>query len=388
MIPTTATPLFDSLPKEDFNQTTREYLRSITQQVTGALINVPLCCSAFSKKETTPLVGDDDQEEELNPTFIQKEQEHMESHKMDECIVFYQAYNSTIANYAVQNQRFEGCSAFDMKRMTWIKPNYLWMMYRSEFAKAWNQTNILALYIQREYFEKVILENAVCSMCYPELEKYYGSKENWKKSCLKQKQKVGKFVNDIKRKEKLSQSSKHVLDIQELVEEQRKLEKEYSSLIDQEEEPSQNLQNKDPIVRNIQKSAKTSDNSEISNENKQENVEEASSESFVGFARVQWDPYHTPSFGKVHGGLTRAIQIGLKGSFISDMVKCGALRRIEDITEYVKQQHEKYQKSGDITIPVERFIEIHNEMTCKKLGIVERILSQPMTSKSNLDDSK
>ncbi|KAG2379447.1 hypothetical protein C9374_006564 [Naegleria lovaniensis] len=350
------TPLFDSLPKEDFHATTREYLRSITQQVSGALIRVP-------KKEIISSHHHDhhqQQQQQQTPVGEPLTEE-------DECIVFYQAYNSTIANYAVKHQTFKGCSAFDMKRMTWIKPNYLWMMYRSEFATAWNQTNILALYIQREYFEKVILENAVCSMYYPELERYYGSRKEWEKACSRHKQKAGQYVNKIKKKEHERKKQQFAEDsIQELVKEQMKMEKEYSN-----EEEQNSSQHNEPIAQ------KTSRDNQIQEEANDSNEETTEDEEFiVGFARVQWDPYHTPAFGKVHGGLTRAIQIGLKGTFITNMVKCGALRKIEDITDYVKQQHEKYKESGEITIPVERFIEIHNESTCKKLGIVERIPSQ------------
>jgi hypothetical protein len=45
----------------------------------------------------------------------------------DDSIVVYQAYNETIAAYAVQHQKFEGCPAFNTTRMTWVKTNFLWM---------------------------------------------------------------------------------------------------------------------------------------------------------------------------------------------------------------------------------------------------------------------
>ena len=45
------------------------------------------------------------------------------------CIRVYQAYNPMIAKEAVALQRFG--ESFNVNRMTWIKPSFLWMMYRS-----------------------------------------------------------------------------------------------------------------------------------------------------------------------------------------------------------------------------------------------------------------
>lgn len=48
----------------------------------------------------------------------------------DDAIVVYQAYNRQIGAYAVKHKKFLGCPAFSPNRMTWIKTNFLWMMYR------------------------------------------------------------------------------------------------------------------------------------------------------------------------------------------------------------------------------------------------------------------
>ena len=40
-----------------------------------------------------------------------------------------------------------------MERMTWIKPSFNWMMYRSGYASKHNQEHILAIDITREGFE-------------------------------------------------------------------------------------------------------------------------------------------------------------------------------------------------------------------------------------------
>jgi hypothetical protein len=63
-------------------------------------------------------------------------------------ITVYQAFNSAIANAAVQKQKF--ISPFKMERTTWIKPSFLWMMHRSWWATKENQENILAIKISRE----------------------------------------------------------------------------------------------------------------------------------------------------------------------------------------------------------------------------------------------
>lgn len=87
----------------------------------------------------------------------------------------YQAYNSLIADEAVQKQTFG--KYFKRERMTWIKPSFLWMMYRCGWAYKENQERVLAIDIKREGFEQ-ILSQAILSK---HIEKMYGSYENWKK---------------------------------------------------------------------------------------------------------------------------------------------------------------------------------------------------------------
>ncbi len=47
-----------------------------------------------------------------------------------EAILVYQAFKPEIGRYAVANQRFTGCEDYSPTRMTWIKTNFLWMMFR------------------------------------------------------------------------------------------------------------------------------------------------------------------------------------------------------------------------------------------------------------------
>lgn len=71
----------------------------------------------------------------------------------EQTIRVYQAYSDPIANAALLNQTFVS-PPFKMERMTWIKPSFLWMMYRAGWGfKDNGQNRILAIDIRREGFE-------------------------------------------------------------------------------------------------------------------------------------------------------------------------------------------------------------------------------------------
>ena len=79
----------------------------------------------------------------------------------DESVVVYQMFNPKIAEYAVSEQKFTGCREYNETRMTWIKTNFLWAMYRSGWATKPNQTSVLAIFLKRDAFERY-LELARC----------------------------------------------------------------------------------------------------------------------------------------------------------------------------------------------------------------------------------
>jgi hypothetical protein len=65
----------------------------------------------------------------------------------------YQAYSDAIADAALERQKFVS-PPFKMERMTWIKPSFLWMMYRAGWGeKEEGQKRILAIDITRKGFE-------------------------------------------------------------------------------------------------------------------------------------------------------------------------------------------------------------------------------------------
>ena len=90
-----------------------------------------------------------------------------------ESIVVYQAYRPAIGDFAAQNGYFGG--EFKLSRMTWIKPNFLWMMYRSGWGTKQGQEVILAIHLKRSAFDSIVTQ-AVHSKYIPEI---YDSQEAW-----------------------------------------------------------------------------------------------------------------------------------------------------------------------------------------------------------------
>ena len=106
---------------------------------------------------------------------IPKEGRHIIAQQTDDEIIVYQAYNTAIAHFAVENQFFGG-SHYSYGRMSWLKPNFLWMMYRCGWAAKENQESVLAIWIKKTDFN-AILKEAVFSSYKSE---QYTSQEEWK----------------------------------------------------------------------------------------------------------------------------------------------------------------------------------------------------------------
>ena len=66
----------------------------------------------------------------------------------------YQAYKPAIAQEAVRLQTFG--ENFSRTHMTWIKPSFLWMMYRCGWCEKKDQEMVLALDIRREIFDDLL----------------------------------------------------------------------------------------------------------------------------------------------------------------------------------------------------------------------------------------
>lgn len=72
-------------------------------------------------------------------------------------IIVYQAYRPEIARWAVEHQRLGG-PHFSFDRMSWVKPNFLWMMYRSGWAAKPGQERVLAIRVRRGAFDAWLAE--------------------------------------------------------------------------------------------------------------------------------------------------------------------------------------------------------------------------------------
>ncbi|MDJ0463663.1 DUF4291 domain-containing protein [Streptomyces sp. H27-C3] len=75
-------------------------------------------------------------------------------------VTVYQAYAPGLGLPAARDGRFP--AAWKRDRMTWIKPSFLWMMYRCGWAEKENQETVLAVEISRDGFEWA-LRNACVS---------------------------------------------------------------------------------------------------------------------------------------------------------------------------------------------------------------------------------
>ncbi len=197
---------------------------------------------------------------------LPKSGQHILGHQDDKLIVVYQAYKNTIADFAVKNQ-YLGGSDYSYGRMSWIKPNFLWMMYRCGWAEKENQERVLAFWIDKSDFESILKEAVLSSFN----QQYYETQEEWKKEL----------------------ASKEV--------------------------------------------------------------------------RLQWDPDHNPSGNKIE---RRAIQLGLKGTVLEKFGR-EQINRIEDITEFVKQQKQLLDSKqlDKLLVPIETIFKMTDNKQNERIGI-------------------
>jgi hypothetical protein len=96
------------------------------------------------------------------------------AHFTDNSVFVYQAFREEIAIPAVDHQRF--ISPFGRGRMTWIKPSFAWMMYRSGWAQKEGQERVLRVEISRDGFEW-----ALSNSCLSSFEAgFHPTRDSWK----------------------------------------------------------------------------------------------------------------------------------------------------------------------------------------------------------------
>ena len=101
---------------------------------------------------------------------------HILGHHDATSVIVYQAYRPAIGEYAIRHGRLDGPD-FSLSRMSWIKPNFLWMMYRSGWGTKEGQEVVLGLRLRRAFFERVVRE-AVPST----FDAGYPSREAWQEA--------------------------------------------------------------------------------------------------------------------------------------------------------------------------------------------------------------
>lgn len=79
---------------------------------------------------------------------------HILAQHDDATIIVYQAFHPIAARYAAEHGHFG--DGFSYGRMSWIKPNFLWMMYRSGWGTKANQERTLALRLSRRFFDNLL----------------------------------------------------------------------------------------------------------------------------------------------------------------------------------------------------------------------------------------
>jgi hypothetical protein len=101
---------------------------------------------------------------------------HILAHYDAETIIVYQAYRPEIGEYAIRHGAFGG--AFSYSRMSWVKPNFLWMMYRSGWGTKGGQEITLGLRLRRQFFDGVLAQAVASSAGQSDS----ASREEWKQA--------------------------------------------------------------------------------------------------------------------------------------------------------------------------------------------------------------
>ncbi|KAI8086284.1 uncharacterized protein BX664DRAFT_335423 [Halteromyces radiatus] len=99
----------------------------------------------------------------------------------DDAVVVYQAFSSSIADFAVQHQSFKGAPGYKLERMTWIKPSFLWMQYRSGWnTKDDRQERTLAIRLRRSFFDSLV--NSAVSSSHHLSANAPNARDHWRKA--------------------------------------------------------------------------------------------------------------------------------------------------------------------------------------------------------------
>ncbi len=105
-----------------------------------------------------------------------KSGKHIIAQASSDSVIVYQAYRASIGSYAALHGHFG--PGFSYSRMTWIKPGFLWMMYRSGWGTKAGQEVTLAIRVRRSFFD-TLLGQAVASSYSPQ---QYANMGEWQRA--------------------------------------------------------------------------------------------------------------------------------------------------------------------------------------------------------------
>lgn len=94
----------------------------------------------------------------------------------NESVVVYQSYLPSIGHFAARHGYFGG--DFSFSRMSWVKPGFLWMMFRNGWGTKEQQEVTLAIRLKRFAFDTILAE-AVPSTYVAAL---YPMEDTWKQA--------------------------------------------------------------------------------------------------------------------------------------------------------------------------------------------------------------
>ncbi len=72
----------------------------------------------------------------------------------DDTVIVYQAYSDAIADEALRLGTFG--QAFSLGRMTWVKPSFGWMLYRSGYGRKPGQERVLRISLTHDGFRAAL----------------------------------------------------------------------------------------------------------------------------------------------------------------------------------------------------------------------------------------
>lgn len=91
--------------------------------------------------------------------MVERPYREIRAQQTADTLTVYQAYRSEIAEAATAAQTF--VAPFKRDRMTWVKPSFLWMMYRSGWGRKDGQEHVLAVEITRTGFEWALAHSSL-----------------------------------------------------------------------------------------------------------------------------------------------------------------------------------------------------------------------------------